>query len=114
MRFRTSMYADDAAIFINPNKENVSAFAELLGHYGQVPGLYTNLQKSHVAPIRCDDLDLDDILQGMPATRVNLPMKYLGLPLTTTRLRKVDLQPLFDKSLNCIAGWRGRHVGLVG
>lgn len=112
--FRTSMYADDAVVFINPQKEDVRVFTDLLRRFGQVSGLCTNLQKSHVVPIRCDNLDLDDILDGIPVTRANLPMKYLGLPLTTARLRRVDLQPLFDKSMNRIAGWRGRHIGLAG
>jgi hypothetical protein len=39
-------------------------------------------------------MDLNDILQDTPATIANLPMKYLGLPLITSRLRKTYLQPL--------------------
>jgi hypothetical protein len=41
-------------------------------------------------------------------------MKYLGLPLSTGRLCKVDLQPLYDKSMSRVASWRGRHIGLAG
>lgn len=114
VRFRTSMYADDTAVFIHPTKQDVTAFAELLNHFGQASGLCTNLQKSQVAPIRCDNLDLDDVLQVTPATRANFPMKYLGLPLTPGRPRRIHLQPLFDKSMNRISRWRGKHMGLAG
>lgn len=108
------MYADNAAVFMNPTKSDVRAFIDLLTRFGKVSGLCTNLQKSQVAPIRCDGLDLDDILDGILATRASFPVKYLGLPLSTGRLRKCDFQPLFDKSMNYIEGWRGRHVGLAG
>jgi uncharacterized protein (UPF0264 family) len=80
------MYADNATVFTNPSKEDVQAFSDLLHHFGQATGLCTNLQKSQVAPIRCDSLDLDGILDGTPAMRASFPMKYLGLLLTTTRL----------------------------
>lgn len=114
VRFRTFMNADDAAIFINPIKEDVSAFADLLSRFGKVSRLCTNLQKLQVAPIICDNLDLDDILHGTPTTRASFPMKYLGLPLSTGRLRKVGLQPLYDKSMSRVASWQGRHIGLEG
>jgi len=38
----------------------------------------------------------------------NLPIKYLGLPLHFDKLRREDTQPLVDKILKRIAGWRGK------
>jgi hypothetical protein len=35
-------------------------------------------------------------------------MKYLGVPLHYTKLRKEDLQPITDKILKKADGWRGR------
>jgi hypothetical protein len=60
---RASLYADDAAIFVKPIKEDVSFFASTLDAFGEVTGLVTNCNKSLVAPIRCDGLDLSDVLQ---------------------------------------------------
>ena len=73
------MYADDAVLFVKPIKEEINTMARLLEFFGEVTGLHCNLQKSTVVPIRCTDLDLDDILQEFHAQRGNFPIKYLGL-----------------------------------
>jgi len=87
MRLRTSMYADDAAIFLRPIKEEVTALKHLLQLFGEVTGLRTNIHKSSVVPIRCENLDLDDILCDFLAQHTSFPIKYLGLPLAIRRLR---------------------------
>jgi hypothetical protein len=63
----------------------------------EVMGLSTNFQKSQVAPTRCDNLDLDDILQSFLATRSTFSMRYLGLPLSIYCLQRIDFQPLEEK-----------------
>ena len=83
---RTSLYADDAAIFVAPIKEDIQNLTEILREFGIVTGLCTNLQKSSVAPIRCNQIDLDDLLDGLPVVRTTFPMRYLGLPLSIWRL----------------------------
>lgn len=48
---RTSMYADDTAIFIKPTKNDVAALTDLLIMFGEATGLKTNFHKSTVVPI---------------------------------------------------------------
>ena len=43
---RTSMYADDTVIFVNPVKEDVTTLANILDNFGEVSCLQTNFQKS--------------------------------------------------------------------
>jgi len=61
-KWRTSMYADDVAIFINPIKEDVVAVKTILEAFGTFSGLHINLQKSSLHPIRCENVDLDQVL----------------------------------------------------
>ena len=35
------------------------------------------------------------------------PINYLGIPLHYEKLKREDIQPLIDKILKRIAGWRG-------
>jgi hypothetical protein len=84
---RTSLYADDAAVFIAPIKSDVQNIAGILQNFGEVTGLCTNFLKSSVVPIRCANIDIDEVLEDMPATRASFPLKYLGLPLSVWRLR---------------------------
>jgi mannosylglycoprotein endo-beta-mannosidase len=52
-KIRTSLYADDAAVFLAPIKEDIQNLASILLDFGEVTGLCTNFQKSSVTPIRC-------------------------------------------------------------
>ena len=79
---RTSLYADDAAVFMAPIKKDIDIFSAILRGFGEVTGLCTNFHKSSVVPIRCNNLNLGHILQSMPATMASFPLRYLGLPLS--------------------------------
>jgi hypothetical protein len=67
-----------------------------------------------VAPIRCQDIDLDDVLASFSGQRVGLPLPYLGIPLTIGRLRLVHLQPIKDKALAKMSGWQCRLLNPGG
>ena len=92
------LYADDAAIFINPNQNEVQAVKDILERFGNVTGLVTNFEKSSVHPIRCENIDLDHVLQPFPGARMAFPCKYLGLQLHTRTLKKIHVQPLIEKN----------------
>jgi hypothetical protein len=59
-------------------------------------------------------LDLDHILHAFPANRTNFPMKYLGLPLSITRLKRIHFQPLEDKVAAKLVPWLGKHATMAG
>jgi hypothetical protein len=110
----TSLYADGAAIFMAPNKEDINFLASTLHHFGDVTCLLTNCAKSQVVPIRCADIDLEDTLQAFLATHTSFPMKYLGLPLSVKRLKRIHFQPLEDKVATKLVPWIGKHVTMAG
>jgi hypothetical protein len=59
-KWRTSMYADNAAIFINPKKEDIDTIKIILDAFGKASGLKINMDKSSIHPIKCEeDIDLD-------------------------------------------------------
>lgn len=55
-KLRTSLYTDDAAIFLNPKQQEVEVVAHILNIFGQASGLVTNIHKCAGYPIRCDGL----------------------------------------------------------
>lgn len=61
---RTSLYADDAAILLNPVSKEVHAVKDILSSFGAASGLLVNIQKSAVYPIRCEGLSLDHIMEA--------------------------------------------------
>jgi len=42
------------------------------------------------------------------------PITYLGVPLHFTKLRREDIQPVVDKVIKKVAGWRGETPLLWG
>jgi hypothetical protein len=80
-RMRASFYADDAALFVNPTAEDVSAVFSLLDFFGNVSGLRINLEKCTAYPIRCEEVDTQQLLANIGCSSGVLPCTYLGLPL---------------------------------
>ena len=67
-----------------------------------------------MVPIRCNGLNIKHVLTDLPAKRAHFPIKYLGLPLTTIRMRRVDFQLLVDKTLAKFNSWNDRNLNYVG
>jgi len=67
-----------------------------------------------VVPIRCEGIDLDYVLGGLPIIKTNFPIKYLGLPLTTGRLKRVHFQPIIDKAIGKLTAWNARNIAPAG
>jgi len=94
-KIRISLYADDAAIFVNPVKEEIDSIKEVeidsikevFQAFGVASGLKVNLSKSAAYPIKCENIDLQEVLQNFPCAIRSFPCKYLGLPLSTRSLK---------------------------
>jgi len=81
IKWRMSMYADDASIFISPQKEDIEAIKIILEAFGKASGLHINMDKSSFHPIRCENIDPDHVLSAFSGTRGNFPCRYLGFQL---------------------------------
>jgi hypothetical protein len=77
----------------------LSNMVTLLRNFGEATGLKTNLSKSSIKLIRCDDIDIPSIMDDFLATIAPFPIKYLGLSLSLGRLLRADLQPFIDRAV---------------
>lgn len=73
-RLRLSMYVDDAVIFLNPTCMDVTNLGSLLRYFGETTGLQTNLTKTSVTPIACDNVDLQSVLANLPVAQTAFPL----------------------------------------
>jgi len=44
----------------------------------------------------------------------SFPIKYLGVPLHFSKLKREDIQPVVDKLIKRVAGWRGKLLSSAG
>lgn len=111
---RISLYADDVALFIRPVEDDMNLTLAVLEKFGTASGLLTNLQKSCVIPIRCDQQELESIDNTLPCTRAAFPTTYLGLPISDRKLRKSDLLPWVEKIGDKLPGWQASLMNMAG
>jgi hypothetical protein len=110
LQHRISIYADDMVLFLRPEAEDISLTMGILNLFGEATGLKTNLQKSSVLPIRCGEIDLATVHNLLPcelasfACIASFACKYLGLPLSSKKLTKDQVQPIIDRITDQLPG----------
>ncbi|KAL0354745.1 UNVERIFIED_CONTAM: hypothetical protein Sradi_3921400 [Sesamum radiatum] len=72
------------------------------------PGKSTIILSKSVRRDRQGIIDLMGFQEG------SLPIKYLGVPLTSSRLTTTDCQPLLDKFAQRLAGWNHLTLSFAG
>jgi hypothetical protein len=70
--------------------------------------------KIEIFPIRCTEEIIAEALPDFPGKISSFPGKYLGLPLHTRKLRRIDVQPLIDKIGARLPGWKGKFLSSAG
>lgn len=82
---------------MHPLEDDLHALQAILDISGKASDWITNLSKSDALPIRCGQLNLDEVLRPFPGQRKVFHCKYLALPMHTRKLCKIYIQPLIDK-----------------
>lgn len=67
-----------------------------------------NFHKSEIVAMNLSEELAHDIFHLFAFPLGSFPIKYLGVPAHYNNLRREDIQPLVDKLLRRIAGWRGK------
>lgn len=74
----------------------------------------TNQDKCAISPIRCSEEDVATVLQVFPCCVQGFPTKYLGAPLSITRLCHASEQPLIDSVAAQIPTWKAGLLTSAG
>ena len=111
---RVSLYTDDIVMFIKPEMNDIVAIKTILQIFGDASGLYTNLGKCVANPIACSQEELQLVENMLSCTIGAFPCKYLGIPLSTHRLRRTEEQFLIDTVTARIPLWKGHLMNTAG
>ena len=101
-------YADDTILFVKNDISKATNLKWLLSCYKSVSGMKINYSKSELIPMGLSEVETNEFLYIFGCAVGKFPIKYLGVPLHYDKLRKEDIQPIVDKILKGIAGWRGK------
>ncbi|KAM0866672.1 hypothetical protein ACQ4PT_042492 [Festuca glaucescens] len=86
----------------------------ILDCFGGASGLKVNYTKSVALPIRCSTEVCEVAATALDCPIGSFPSKYLGLPLSLSKLHKQDVQPILDKLAKKLSFWRARLMSREG
>jgi hypothetical protein len=109
-----SLYADDVVLFCHPTISDVVAVREILDLFGRASGLRVNYQKSTATLIRCASDDAATAIAQLDCPIVDLPITYLGIPLTIRWPTAAQLQPVVDKTAGKLPTWKAHLMNKAG
>ncbi|KAL0292780.1 UNVERIFIED_CONTAM: hypothetical protein Sradi_6973800 [Sesamum radiatum] len=107
-------FADDVLIFCAGDISSVRLITEVLEEFARLSGLRINPSKSTIILSKSVQRDRQNILNLVGFQEGNLPIKYLGVPLTASRLTVADCRPILEKVSARLAGWAHLNLSLAG
>ncbi|KAL2251999.1 UNVERIFIED_CONTAM: hypothetical protein Sindi_2322200 [Sesamum indicum] len=103
-------FSDDLLLFCRADTDSVRVLKVGLDQFAEWSGLRLNIQKSHLIISQSALERKEQLLSILGFPEGQLPMRYLGLPLISSRLSISDCQPVLSKIDARIAGWEGMLI----
>jgi hypothetical protein len=107
------LFADDTLVFCGADASQISYMGAFLVCFEAVSGLKVNLTKSSLVPVGSLD-DVDQLARSLGCGTVDLPLKYLGLPLGASFKLKVIWRDLEDLMARRLAPWKRTYLSKGG
>jgi Reverse transcriptase (RNA-dependent DNA polymerase) len=108
------LYADDTLFIMQPSEEQISALKIILQLYGQISGLQVNLAKSELLITSVENDRVQWLANIMGCKAASFPLKYLGMPFSDKKLRKIYYRQLMQKIHNKLSAWKASLLSSGG
>lgn len=107
------IFADDVMIFFDGRSSSLHGISECLDDFAAWSGLFMNTTKTELFTTRIDHTESQTIVSyGFPIG--NLPIRYLGLPLMSCKLKISEYAPLMNKVTKSFQAWSVKLLSFVG
>lgn len=107
-------FADDLFLFARGDVASVNVLMEGLNTFKEMSGLVPSVQKSTAYFCNVAPHVKHSILLSMPFEEGKLPVKYLGVPLISSRLVYKDCKGLLEKVINRLGDWKNKSLSFAG
>lgn len=107
-------FADDVLLFSRGDKQSLTHTMDCLDHFSMLSGLKASVNKINVYFCNCEDslISWFDFAYGIP--HGSLSVKFLRVPLITSKLCIRDCLPLMEKITSRIYSWTNLFLSLAG
>ena len=107
-------FADDLLLFFNGDAHSALVMKKSLDDFYTFTGLCANPSKSCIFLTSVSEEASNQICQVLQFNIGTLPLKYLGVPLITTKLKKRDCTDLVQKITARILSWTSKFLSYAG
>lgn len=107
-------FADGLMIFCKGHIPTVNLINQGILEFQALSGLVPNPNKSHIFFSGCNYNLRKDILDLTQFIEEELPVRYLGVPLITTRLRASDCRSLVSRITSKMKSWTNKVLSYAG
>ncbi|XP_048621873.1 uncharacterized protein LOC125591527 [Brassica napus] len=107
-------FADDLLIFTDGTLESVQAVISILDEFALHSGLKISVQKSSFFSSGISQDQVNLISSAMGLSPGVLPVRYLGVPLTTKKLSLYNCGPLIQQIKSRVNSWSSRALSFAG
>ncbi|KAL0294929.1 UNVERIFIED_CONTAM: hypothetical protein Sangu_3208300 [Sesamum angustifolium] len=107
-------FADDVLLFCKADIPSIKILTDTLSEFATFSGLKVNPAKSQIILSRAVQQQRQQLLDCVGFQEGSLPIKYLGIPLSSSRLTIADCRPLLDKVDTRLAGWNHQTLSYAG
>ncbi|XP_021985761.1 uncharacterized protein LOC110881945 [Helianthus annuus] len=107
-------FADDLLLFARGEVASVKTIMSSLNRFKDMSGLHPSLAKSTIFMCNIDRRTKRRILRIVPFQQGEFPIRYLGVPLITTKLSYKDCRVLSDRLESRITNWKNKTLSFAG
>lgn len=93
-------------LFCHPTQDDVATVKEILSLFGEASGLRVNFAKNSATLLHGDPEVIAPMIAQLGCPVVELPITYLGIPLTARHPTAAQLQPLVDGAAGRLPAWK--------
>lgn len=113
MQLNQLCFADDLLLFCKGEMDSIKLLLNGFNVFSDTSGLQVNKSKSSVYCCSIDEETQNQIQQVSGFTIGSLPFRYLGVPISTTKLKSRDCEILLEKMTARIKSWSTRHLSFA-
>lgn len=107
-------FADDLTIFGKGKEQPVRRVMEALDHFTKVTVLIAYMDKSNIFTAGMDEPTKEQLLRITGFVMRTFPIRYLGLPLTSKKWRKMECHQLIEKITSRIKNGYAKQLSYAG
>ena len=107
-------FADDVILFCKGDFQSVQLMLQGILLFAAISGLRANPHKSDFYSCGLSEQENRRIMKSSGFKHGRLPFRYLGVPISTTKLNAVECEKLIEKMVMKIRIWSSRHISFAG